>query len=83
YRWLQTSSEADPSVLATVIGGGDGRVWVRPDRSVEGRISPPDLHDSVVRAAGGMLAGGSRPTTRYIGEAEVFFDLSSPVPELV
>jgi xanthine/CO dehydrogenase XdhC/CoxF family maturation factor len=83
YRWLATSSEADPSVLATVIGGGDGRVWVHPDGSVEGRISPPDLHDSVVRAAGGMLAGGSRPTTRYMGEAEVFFDLSSPVPELV
>lgn len=83
YEWLKTSSEADPSVLATVIGGGAGRVWVGAEGRVEGQISPPELQESVVRAAQGMLAGNSRPTTRYIQEAEVFFDLSSPIPELV
>lgn len=83
YRWLETGPEAEPSVLATVLGGGEGRVWVRSDGSVEGEIAPLELHQATVRAARGMLAGGSRPTTRYVGEAEVFFDLSTPVPELV
>jgi len=30
-----------------------------------------------------MQGGTSRPTTRYVQEAEVFFDVSSPIPELV
>ena len=83
YRWLEASSEAEPSVLATVIGGGEGRVWVGAGGGVEGRISPPELQESVVRAAQGMLTGSSRPTTRYVQDAEVFFDLSSQASELV
>ncbi len=82
-QWLGQSKESDASVLATVIGGGEGRVWLKPDGSLEGQIEPPELYESVVRVARQMLSGTSRPTTRYIQEAEVFFDLSSPIPELV
>ncbi|RMH53409.1 MAG: XdhC/CoxI family protein [Deinococcus-Thermus bacterium] len=83
HRWLEESLEQEASVLATVVGGGEGRLWLKPDGSVEGQISPPELHQQVLRAARQMQSGASRPTTRYIQEAEVFFDLSSPVPELV
>ncbi|MBF6594261.1 MAG: XdhC family protein [Thermaceae bacterium] len=79
--WLH-SSESEPSVMATVLGGGEGRVWVGGGE-VRGQITPLELHQAVVRAAEGMLTGSSRPTTRYIQEAEVFFDISSPVPEIV
>lgn len=82
-RWLEQSPEAEPSVMATVIGGGEGRVWVRADGSFSGAIKPALVQEAVVRTAKQMLQGTSRPTTRYVQEAEVFFDLSSPVPELV
>lgn len=94
--WLR-HSQHELSVLATVIGGGEGRVWVRADGRVEGQIQPPALQENVVRTARNMLNGHSRPATRYIQkvgrhtqtspadgqESEVFFDLSSPVPELL
>lgn len=82
-HWLEQSPQAPPSVMATVVGGGEGRVWVRADGRFSGAIQPAPLQEAVVRAAQKMLQGTSRPTTRYIQEAEVFFDLSSPVPELV
>jgi xanthine dehydrogenase accessory factor len=81
-RWLE-ESQTEPSVLATVIGGGEGRIWVRPDGSAEGQIQPLELQENVIRTARNMLSGKSRPVTRYIQESEVFFDLSSPIPELV
>ncbi len=83
HRWLEASLEAEPMVMATVIGGGEGRLWLRPDGGLEGQIDPPELHAQVVRLAQQMGRGSSRPTTRYVQEAEVFFDVSSPIPELV
>lgn len=83
YRWLQQSTESEPSVLATVLAGGEGRVWLRSDGTLEGHITPSELHEQVVRIARQMQGGTSRPTTRYVQEAEVFFDVSSPIPELV
>jgi len=80
-RWLR-SSESDSSVLATVIDGGRGRIWVKAD-DVEGQLEPAELQEPVIRAAKQMLQGSSRPTTRYMQEAEVFFDISTSVPELV
>ncbi len=83
HRWLLSSMASEPSVLATVLGGGEGRIWLRADGSVEGQITPPELQGQVLRIASQMTLGTSRPTTRYVQEAEVFFDLSSPIPELV
>ncbi|RDI94668.1 XdhC/CoxI family protein [Meiothermus sp. QL-1] len=83
YRWLLESTEAEPSVLATVLSGGEGRLWLRPDGRVEGQIAPPELQAQVLRIAQQMQRVTSRPTTRYVEEAEVFFDVSSPIPELV
>jgi xanthine/CO dehydrogenase XdhC/CoxF family maturation factor len=83
HRWLQESTESEPSVLATVLAGGEGRVWLKPNGALEGQITPPELHEQVVRIARQMQGGTSRPTTRYVQEAEVFFDVSSPIPELV
>ena len=82
-QWLSQSPQAESSALATVIGGGGGRVWVMADGSFSGSIEPLEVQESVIRTARQMLVSGSRPTTRYVQEAEVFFDLSSPMPELV
>lgn len=82
-QWLRQSKEAEASVLATAIGGGEGRIWVKADGSVQGQIQPSELHQSAVRIAQQMLSSASRPTSRYIQEAEVFFDISSPLPEVV
>lgn len=83
HRWLQETTESEPSVLATVMAGGEGRIWLKPDGGLEGHISPPELYEQVLRIARQMQGGTSRPTTRYVQEAEVFFDVSSPIPELV
>lgn len=83
HRWLESSAGSEPSVLATVIAGGEGRIWLNDDGSLTGQIQPPELHGQVLRIAGQMMGGTSRPTTRYVQEAEVFFDVSSPTPELV
>jgi xanthine/CO dehydrogenase XdhC/CoxF family maturation factor len=83
HRWLLSSTASEPSVMATVLGGGQGRVWLRADGSVEGQITPPELKSQVLRIVGQMASSASRPTTRYVQEAEVFFDLGSPIPELV
>jgi len=83
HRWLLSSTASEPSILATVLSGGEGRIWLRPDGSPEGQITPPELQAQVLRIASQMTPGTSRPTTRYVQEAEVFFDVSSPIPELV
>lgn len=82
WRWLQQSLER-PSVLATVLAGGEGQVWLDPSGQWQGSIEPPSLQQSVLQTAQTMLRTGSRPTTRYLSNAEVFFDLASPPPQLV
>lgn len=80
--WLEQSL-ATPSVLATVIGGGSGQLWVGPSGVLQGQLSSAELQQAVERTALSMLKGHSRPTTRYVAEAEVFFDLYNPQPQLV
>lgn len=82
WRWLQQSL-SQPSVLATVLSGGEGQIWLDSSGGWQGSIQPQSLEQSVVQTAQTMLQHGSRPTTRYLSNAEVFFDLATPPPQLV
>lgn len=87
--WLELQARGELSALATVLSGGEGRVWLGPQGAIQaGEVTPASLAAPLQDAARTLLAQAApRATTKRLsgpsGEAEVFIDVSSPPLELV
>jgi xanthine dehydrogenase accessory factor len=81
--FLESLEEEEPSLLATVLSGGQGRLLYRGKRW-EGQAAPPEL-EAQVRALGEALLQTQTPRARLVevGEAQVFLDPHAPALELV
>jgi len=81
--FLEGLEEESPSLLATVLSGGKGRLLYREGRW-EGRVEPEAL-EAQVRAYGEGLLQAQTPRARLleVAGAEVFLDPHAPPLELV
>jgi xanthine dehydrogenase accessory factor len=87
-RWLDTLERGDTAVLATLMPAGVLRLFVPEQGPTEGSFGSPELLTAVEEVARGIMASGapraeSRVLDTSTGAVDVFFDVSTPPPELV
>jgi xanthine dehydrogenase accessory factor len=87
-RWLETLERGDTAVLATLMPAGVLRMLVPEHHAIEGAFGSPQLASAVESIAREIMASGApRAESRVIdtdtGAVDVFFDVSTPPPELV
>jgi xanthine/CO dehydrogenase XdhC/CoxF family maturation factor len=83
-EWLSVLQRGDLAVLATPLSKTSGRILVRDDGGMRGQIADGAIErEAVARAHEHMRAPFPRAATERIGAGDVFFDISTPPPQLV
>src|SRR6185295_10313519 len=83
-EWLTVLERGDAAVLATPLSGASGRVLVRGTGEIVGRLIGPAIEQAVVAHARAQLrAPFPQAGPQHFGSSEVFFEISTPPPELV
>jgi xanthine/CO dehydrogenase XdhC/CoxF family maturation factor len=81
--WLDALEKAGTAVLVKPLSGAEGRLLVR-ERDVLGSLGDAGFDDEAAsRARERLRAPFPRSGAERVGQAELFFDLSVPPPELV
>lgn len=82
--WLTVLARADAAVLATPLAGASGRLLICDTGEVVGRLSDPAIErDAIACAHARLRAPFPQSGPEWIGGGEVFFEISTPPPELV
>ncbi len=82
-EWLTVLEHGEKAVLVTPLSGVSGRMIVRGNGSFTGNLSNPSIEQaSVARASERVGAAYPQSGTEKIDGAEIFFEVSSPPPEL-
>jgi xanthine/CO dehydrogenase XdhC/CoxF family maturation factor len=82
--WLAVLERGEAAVLATPLSGVSGRLIVRENGELVGGLTDPAIElEAVERAREQLGARIPRPGPRPIGGSEIFFEMSTPPPELV
>jgi xanthine dehydrogenase accessory factor len=83
-EWLAILERGDAAVLATPLSGVSGRLLVREGGEIVGGLSDAAIErDAIGRARDELASLCPQPGPRQIGGSEVFFEISTPPPELV
>jgi xanthine/CO dehydrogenase XdhC/CoxF family maturation factor len=80
--WLEALERAEPAVLVTPLAGASGRLLVRQS-GVVGQLGDPRLEVEATSRARRMLAAREASGPRAVGQADLFFEIGEPPPELV
>lgn len=81
-EWLAVLERAESGVLVTPLAGASGRVLVRPDGTMAGRLAPL-LPGAVEAARDRLRAAFPQSGSESIGDADLFLAVTMPPPELV
>lgn len=83
-EWLAVLEGGDLAVLATPLSGTSGRVLVRGTGEIVGSLTEPAIErEAVARAHAQLGAPFPQSGPEHIGSSEVFFEISTPPPDLV
>lgn len=83
-EWLMVLARGDRAVLATPLSGASGRVLVRASGEIVGGLSDSTIErEAIAHARGQLQAPFPHSGPEHIGSSEVFFEISTPPPELV
>jgi xanthine dehydrogenase accessory factor len=83
-EWLTVLERGDAAVLATPLSGVSGRMLVRSGGEIVGGLTDSAIErDAIGRARDQLRSPFPQPGPRQIGSSEVFFEMSTPPPELV
>jgi len=83
-EWLSVLERGDLAVLATPLSGASGRVLVRGTGEIVGGLAEPAIElEAVAHARAQLGAPFPQSGSEHIGGCEVFFEISTPAPELV
>ena len=83
-EWLTVLERADAAVLATPLSGTSGRLLVRESGEIVGGLTESAIErEAVAHARAQLRAPFPQSGPRHIGSSEVFFEISTPPPELV
>jgi xanthine/CO dehydrogenase XdhC/CoxF family maturation factor len=82
--WLRVLEHGEAAVRVTPLSGVSGRLIVRDTGEIVGGLSDPVVeHEAAARARGRLRATYPETGTEWIGDAEVFYEIATPAPELV
>jgi xanthine dehydrogenase accessory factor len=82
--WLATLERGDAAVLVTPLSGVSGRMIVRGTGELAGGLTDPAVEQQAVdRARARLSAPHPASGPERVGGAEVFFDITTPPPDLV
>lgn len=83
-EWLTVLERGDAAVLATPLFGVSGRMLVRGSGEIVGGLTDSAIErDAIGRARHQLRSPFPQPGPQQIGGSEVFFEMSTPPPELV
>ena len=84
HEWLAALERGDAAVLATPLSGVSGRLLVRAGGEIAGGLTDSGIErEAIGRARDHLRSPFPAPGPRQIGGSEIFFEISTPPPELV
>jgi xanthine/CO dehydrogenase XdhC/CoxF family maturation factor len=83
-EWLTVLERGDAAVLATPLSGTSGRVLVRGTGEIVGGLTESAIErEAVARARAQLRAPFPQSGPEQVGSSDIFFEISTPPPELV
>jgi xanthine/CO dehydrogenase XdhC/CoxF family maturation factor len=83
-EWLRILAQDETAVLVTPLAGAGGRMIVHASGDGWGNLSDAGVErDAVSRARARLAAPFPASGPEMIGDAEIFFEIATPAPELI